>query len=299
MTFRKFKINKRNGKFRTIYAPDDELKQICRGQLNALHDKAKLWDTYGIQHGFMRGKSPVTNALEHRGFAYTLSMDLKDFFDSVKERHIPFAVDTYLFPDGAARQGLPTSPLLANIAAHGMDQRIMSFQKRYRNFINFVYTRYADDLTFSSNSREMINMLSKLVPAIATNYGFAVNESKTKIQSAHSGRRMITGIAVDANIHVPRNVKRRLRAMKHQLDRGFSGKTLSVICKRQSELKKKGRELELRAILKNAYNGLVEWSHFTTPIVAIDKKLQTQNKIQEKISLQPVNKMPYFRKILI
>lgn len=132
------------------------------------------------------------------------------------------------FPDGAARQGLPTSPALANIAACKMDAEIYSMLPQAdhvptRIFGMFeqgaghvAYTRYADDMTFSCNSFDRIKSLMALVPRIAERHGFTVKASKTKVQWAGAGRRMITGIAVDSKIHPSRNTKRRHRAAVHQ-----------------------------------------------------------------------------------
>jgi hypothetical protein len=120
------------------------------------------------------------------------------------------------FPDGAARQGLPTSPALANIAARNLDNEILKLRGSGRFGKLFVYTRYADDLTFSFDNIYLAETLMKKVPQIVESQGFRINPTKTKLQWAGAGRRMITGVAVDKTIHVPREIKRRIRAAKHQ-----------------------------------------------------------------------------------
>lgn len=299
MRYTVFRISKRNGKFRTIYSPDPGLKQWCRTLLPGLMRSAEKLDVHKIQHGFTSGRSPVTNAAAHAGFQYTLTMDLENFFDTVTPSHLPSEWrNPGMFPDGAARQGLPTSPALANIAASGMDSGIMALQRKYRSFRNFIYTRYADDLTFSSNSWDMIVELRKNVPVIIEKHGFKVNPSKTKIQCSKSGRRMITGIAVDASLDIPRKVKRRLRAMKNQLDTGFRGRTLKLLAARQKSLMlRHGRDVGLRAILVGAYNGLVEWSYLTPP----EKQSKVTTNTTQKIAppTQTIRNIPYYRKIMV
>jgi hypothetical protein len=216
---RVFSISKRNGKRRTIYAPNDSEKESLRGLLPQLNAAAMAADVAGVQHGFQPGRSPVTNALRHVGYTYTLSFDLENFFESVTAQQVPEEFrDPQCFPDGAARQGLPTSPPLANLAAAAMDAEILSRNPRGR-FVNqrFVYTRYADDLTFSFNEERLIGTLKRIVPEIVQRHGFAINASKTKLQCAAAGLRHVTGIAVgERGIQPTREIKRRLRAARHQ-----------------------------------------------------------------------------------
>lgn len=184
--------------------------------------------TAGPVHGFVSGRSPATNALQHLSFSYTLSMDLSDFFDSVTPEMLPEVLRFMeCFPDGAARQGLPTSPALANLAARPMDAEILSMLPNPNALIErmfslfdtdtrVVYTRYADDLCFSSNTFSYLKSLPPKIEAIAKRHGFTVNKAKTRMQWAGAGRRMITGVAVDSKLHTPRHIKRRIRAATHQ-----------------------------------------------------------------------------------
>ncbi|MGB6018309.1 MAG: reverse transcriptase domain-containing protein, partial [Sulfurimonadaceae bacterium] len=122
------------------------------------------------------------------------------------------------FIDGISRQGLPTSPLIANLAFLKLDKMIKSAIAE--EGVYTVYTRYADDLIFSFNHKEFAETLEKLVEKIVTDGGFLLNRKKTKLQSAKSGRRMITGIGVDENdIYPTRKLKRRIRAAVHQKNR--------------------------------------------------------------------------------
>ncbi|SDG49079.1 Reverse transcriptase (RNA-dependent DNA polymerase) [Thermoanaerobacter thermohydrosulfuricus] len=211
-------IPKRNGEYRTIYVPDKKEKQKFKNLLGELNRKAKNILSNAV-HGFVPGRSPVTNALAHVGYEYTISFDLEDFFDTVT----PEKVSKYLtkeeketvFVDGAARQGLPTSPVVANLAAADMDKAILKWIKKTQK--NIVYTRYADDLTLSFNEPELIPVIKDKIPEIVKRNGFKINEKKTRVQAAIAGRRIICGIAVDKNgIYPTREVKRRLRAALHQ-----------------------------------------------------------------------------------
>ncbi len=225
------KIPKRAGQFRTIYVPNVAERIVLNEHLQKIKLVAEGVNIVGggIQHGFQPARSPTTNALQHVNYQYTLTMDLKDFFDSVTPDMVPETIRfPECFPDGAARQGLPTSPALANIAACKMDAEICELLPQFnknpmRIFslfdqadANVAYTRYADDLTFSTNTFDRIKFFMAVVPRIAERHGFEVKASKTKVQWAGAGRRMITGVAVDSKLHAPRSTKRRLRAAKHQ-----------------------------------------------------------------------------------
>jgi len=213
-----FKIPKRNGEFRTIYAPSRKEKLELRRLLDGIEHKVRKVSKGSTIQGFTLGRSPVTNALQHIGYSYTVSFDLKDFFDSVTPDKLNGKLTEderkLVFVDGAARQGLPTSPAVANLSAIPLDTAILKFFNKHSKG---VYTRYADDLTFSYNEEGLTKMLMYEVPKIVSRSGFKVNENKTSFQDAKSGRRLITGVGVgQKDIHPTRAVKRKLRAAKHQ-----------------------------------------------------------------------------------
>lgn len=285
-------IPKGNGKFRRIHVPDKDEMARLRVLVPALTQRMVEADKSGVMHGFFPGRSCVTNAMQHRGYRFTLKFDLKDFFDTVKASMVKdswhhaenfeecwireplsdlqfgqqvwykahagvpllegrvkskhLTQDAYFVVyncngewnnfhnytaeltdactlrtseqvNGYAGQGLPTSPILANIAAAKMDEQIVKLSRRAGRFDNrFAYTRYADDLTFSFNDQRLVAVLKDAVPRIVAECGFVLNEKKTRLQCADYGRRMVTGIAVDDQVHSRRETKRRLRAAKHQ-----------------------------------------------------------------------------------
>ncbi len=244
---------KTKGETRQIYAPTKKEKGKFRALLPELNQIA-LDNCGGCVHGFMPGKSPVTNAKEHIGYQYTLSFDLKDFFDSVRIK----MVDEYFggvyrgienvyrdetmkyFINERAYQGLPTSPQIANLAAIKMDERLMevcqgvpipfmrnpvgdtpniSDSKIYSEEIR--YTRYADDLSFSFNSYAVYENFIIEIPRIVSAFGFTINPAKTRLQSAKFGNRVITGVSVGkTDISVPRRIKRRIKLAKYQKNEG-------------------------------------------------------------------------------
>jgi hypothetical protein len=234
-------IPKKSGGFRTIYVPNEEEKKTFREKLPYLHELQAKYCNPRIVHGFSKGHNIVTNAMQHVGKQYTTCFDIKDFFDSVSiwlvhrvlvqtnllnstekvMEHGDGFIEQFgfCFIEGAARQGLPTSPLLANIAASSIDSQILKFINALVNE-TIIYTRYADDLTFSYDDPCVKDMLLRRIPSLLLEESFEINEKKTRTMSAKKGRRIITGIAVgEKDIYVPRRIKRKLRAAIHNKNR--------------------------------------------------------------------------------
>lgn len=232
------KPKKKRGEYRTIYCPSKKEKQKFRDILSDLEncffaqEKKILGETKNIIiHGFVPNRSIITNAECHCGFDYTINFDLQDFFDTVSPQNVkdllPQDIINQCFIDLAPRQGLPTSPLIANIAALKLDRAILRFIGK-RN-LDVVYTRYADDLSFSYTEQTNKDFISKNdqekslheflirnIPNIISKNGFKSNKRKIHFQSSKFGRRNITGIKVDEKIHPSREIKRKIRAAHHQ-----------------------------------------------------------------------------------
>jgi hypothetical protein len=221
----KIKIPKKTkGEFRTIYIPDENTKKELRSLLSSLENNLKAMERNGnipnnVIHGFVSKRSAVTNAIQHIGFNYTLSMDLEDFFDNVKVSHveglIPKEIIEKVFVDGSPRQGLPTSPLVCNIAALKIDIAFLKFLKK--GDFKAVYTRYADDISISFNDKNLFELFKSKMKEITRRAGFKIKEAKTRLQSQSYGNREVTGVMVgEKGISVSRKYRRRMRATLHQ-----------------------------------------------------------------------------------
>ena len=175
----RYAVPKRGGQGeRIILAPRRELKALHRRVLHGIVAKVPVAAT---THGFVAGRSTLSNASEHAGKGVVLKLDLKDFFPSVTFRRVrglftalgysyavastlallcteydrqPFERDgeQYFISVGPRHlvQGAPSSPGLANLIAWRLDRRLAGLATKR----GFTYTRYADDLTFSGDSAE-------------------------------------------------------------------------------------------------------------------------------------------------
>ena len=168
-------------------------------------------------HGFVNGKSIKTNAFEHISKQIILSVDIKNFFETITDKMVSDALQQIGFQkeisksiskittvNGKLVQGFNTSPTLANIVVHQMDLKLMELSDK-----DISYTRYADDLYFSTNS-----MLpnQKEIEQIINSFGFELNASKTKIMK-RGQEQFVTGLTAFDNIYprIPKRIKRNLR----------------------------------------------------------------------------------------
>lgn len=115
--------------------------------------------------------------------------------------------------DGRLPQGAPTSPAISNIVCKPLDLIFSGISERY----NMKYSRYADDLIFSSDS-DMIYKVIPIIKSIITKFGLVVNEKKVKVLKKHQ-RQTVTGLVVNAEgkTSVRRRNRMNLRAYIHQI----------------------------------------------------------------------------------
>lgn len=251
---------KTKGEFRTVVVmTPDEKRANKQSLISAQITHTKF--IHECSHGFVRGRNAVSNALAHVKFRYSLCLDLKDFFDSVKPHHVEklFGAKTkdFFYKDRAA-QGMPSSPFIANLAARGMDEGI------HRQLPpETVYTRYADDLTVSFNDISLYLKIKNVISSNAGKNGFKINKKKTRLLDGEFYNRIITGVSIKQNAHkedfenplVPtRQSKRKLRAVNHRIKK--TGTKIHFAAKNEKSCK------ELYASyrnLKNVRGGLAEW----------------------------------------
>ena len=231
-----FGILKKDGNIRTIKAPSGELKSIQKKLASKLEScQRNIWTGIGVNsniaHGFKKGKSIVTNAQIHRNKKYILNIDLQDFFDSFhfgrvrgffeKNRNfaLPIEVATVVAQltcfEGCLPQGAPTSPIITNLICQILDNRLLKLAKRYK----LDYTRYADDLTFSTNDKAFVERKDEFLCAIQKEIeraGFKINEKKTRLVYKDSQQK-VTGLVVNQKVNVAQDYYRKTKAMAHSL----------------------------------------------------------------------------------
>lgn len=229
--YRQFVIPKKNGTDRVIDAPHDTIRILQRKLLRVLRLVAR---PHGASYGFVVDRSIVTNATPHIHKAQILNLDLENFFPSInfgRVQHlftsIPFGVGysaaTVLAQlcckDGSLPQGAPTSPIVANMICYRLDGELkkLAIDKKW------FYTRYADDITFSTWSNALPMQLATRgadgsvtagdeVRRIIESNWFKINEAKVRLQTRQE-RQVVTGLSVNQFPNVERSFIRTTRAM--------------------------------------------------------------------------------------
>jgi len=222
--YQRFEIPKRSGGSRTILAPDPDLKRLQRRILRRLLDRLRV---HPAATGFERGCSIAHNARRHVGQAVVVKLDIQDFFPSTTTKRInrffrrlgwgrrarQRLVRLCTF-EGGLPQGAPTSPRLSNLVNHRLDARLDGLARSF----GAVYTRYADDLTFSFAEEPRPNTVSFLivrVDRILREHGYRPHRrKKCHVRRRHQSQR-VTGLVVNERVALPREVRRRLRAIEH------------------------------------------------------------------------------------
>ena len=243
--YNKFSIPKSGGGERRICAPVDSLKTLQRQLADVLYEcRVEIDrdnDRRPLSHGFRRDLSIITNARQHKRRRYVLNLDLQDFFPTfnfgrvrgfflrnnsfkLNDKVATLIAQIACFENGLP-QGSPCSPIIADLIAHLLDVRLAQLAKRH----GLTYSRYADDLTFSTSQRifppsiaapiiadspewALGNALSKAIQSA----GFIVNPAKTRMQFRTS-RQLVTGLTVNAKVNIRPEYYGWARAMCHRL----------------------------------------------------------------------------------
>lgn len=241
--YRRFDLPKKTGGVRTISAPMPRLKRAQYWVLDQILVKVPCHDA---AHGFMPGRSIVSNAAPHCAQAVVINLDLKDFFPSI---HFPRIKGVFqglgyaesvasllallcsenvcdelevdgerFFVGGKGRervlpQGAPTSPMLTNILCRKLDRRLQGLAHK----LGFTYTRYADDLTFSASDEgaTRVGSLLRQVHHVLRSEGFTPHPDKQRVMR-QGARQEVTGVVVNAKPSVSRTERRQLRAALHR-----------------------------------------------------------------------------------
>ncbi len=250
--YRRFLLPKKTGGHRLISAPMRRLKTAQRWVLTHILDKVTLHEA---AHGFRRGRSIVSNARPHVGADVVINLDLKDFFPSISQPRVKGVFKSLGYSEAVATtlslvctepeideveldgqtfyvargmrhlpQGSPASPGVTNLLCRRLDARLAGLALA----LGFVYTRYADDMTFSARGLAagslQVGKLLRGVTDIVQHEGFTVHPSKTRVM--RRGRQQeVTGVVVNDRLSVDRETLRKFRATLYQVEKdGPEGK---------------------------------------------------------------------------
>jgi RNA-directed DNA polymerase len=247
----RFQIPKKTGGVRAISAPLPRLKQAQQWILDNILERIIL---HPSAHGFRRGRSIVTNAQPHVGALVVINLDLENFFPSISYRRVKGVFCSLGYSEAVATilglictepditqiemdgrsyyisqterrlpQGAPSSPALTNLLCRRLDRRLHGLAESRE----FIYTRYADDLTFSTTNSEKLRDIGNIlqgVGSIVAHEGLTVHPDKTRVLR-QSQQQEVTGVVVNEKLNVDRTILKKFRAALYQIEKdGLAGK---------------------------------------------------------------------------
>ncbi|MDH2347259.1 retron Ec67 family RNA-directed DNA polymerase/endonuclease [Bradyrhizobium sp. SSUT77] len=239
--YSEFEIPKRAGGVRRIKAPAPKLKALQRRLANFLYVCLAEIEKSGaprrpLSHGFARSLSIVSNASTHKRRRYVLNLDLRDFFETINfgrvrgilmrdrrfelEPKVATVIAQIACHDNSLPQGSPCSPVLSNIVGHLLDIRLVRLAKQHK----CTYSRYADDITFSTSRANFPPELAaqagaagewQLGPLLTSEIqraGFSIHNEKTRMQ-VRGSRQLTTGLLVNEKVNIRPEYYRTTRSM--------------------------------------------------------------------------------------
>ena len=230
--YREFRIPKKKGGARIISAPEVNIKKLQK-TLNFFLQAVYLMKKPACSHGFILNNNAtnktyniVSNAAVHANKKFVMNIDIENFFPNISAKRIYelFKSDIFGFNETVSialsllctykkqlPTGAPTSPVLSNFICLDLDNSLMEICSD----LEINYTRYADDLIFSSDNYSYLDEdIIHVVKSTIVNHGFIINEKKFRIQSRHR-QQNVTGIVVNKKVNVDRKYIRNLRAVLH------------------------------------------------------------------------------------
>lgn len=233
--YRSFPLRKKDGTPRDIDTPRTYLKVIQWWILDNILNHVEIADNV---FGFVAGRSAVQNAMFHFGAAHVLNVDIKQFFPSITIDQVRAIFSSLGYEadvsdmfadlcclDNRVPQGAPTSPALANLVLRNLDKELSGIALQ----AGHKYSRYADDLTFSSSDRIEAAFLGSVQAAVERE-GFNLKPEKTRF-SGMEGRMEVTGVVINEKMQPSRVWRKRTRATLHTLGKSarLTRKNLSYL----------------------------------------------------------------------
>lgn len=221
--YKRFYIDKKDGTKREILNPSYSMKMLQRWILENILYKVLVSEA-SVAYKKGSGHSTKKNAELHKKSLYIMKLDISNFFHSISRQRVYYLFKRIgynkLISNTFANictykdylpQGAVTSAYLSNIICYKLDRRLLGFCGRR----DIIYSRYADDLTFSCDNKDILKKLKAVIYEIIIDEGFEINEKKTRFLSPKS-RKRITGITVNnGNLKAPKEMKKKVRAMIH------------------------------------------------------------------------------------
>lgn len=245
LKYAEFEIPKKGGGTRTIKAPTPKLKKLQKHLAHLLYacleEIEKDRRSSPVSYGFRKAATIMDNAKNHKCRRYVLNLDLENFFPTFNfgrvrgfflkdrsfelEEQVATTIAQIACDGEALPQGSPCSPVISELIGQVLDLRLLKFARKH----GVRYSRYADDITFSTNQKDFPTALAVQDPEdlsvwelgndlvqVIEGAGFRINDNKTRVHWRGS-RQMVTGLVVNKKVNIRSEYYRKAKAMSHSL----------------------------------------------------------------------------------
>lgn len=293
MYYKKVQTPKKDGTFRNLACPSKTLKAIQAWILRNILDPLSVSPS---ATAFKKETTIKFNVERHSDNQFFLCLDISNFFESIPQKkitsffkalgynkHIALILSNLCTYEGSLPQGGVTSPALSNLINTKLDKRISGYCSKK----NIVYSRYADDFTFSSNNPNKLIQAQNIIKKIINDEDYQINEKKTRFIRPGNSKK-ITGLIIsdDKKIGIGRKQKKILRAKIHQY---FLNDQLTSQEKEELENHIEGWISYLKGIDYNSFKHIQKWQkEFSMKAKRKRRKKdieETEKKLQELLSI--------------
>ncbi|MEM7571697.1 MAG: reverse transcriptase family protein [Bacteroidota bacterium] len=293
--YRRYRIPKKTaGTFRQIEDPEPHLKALLR-KLNRDLQAVYYFQRSPAAYGFLVNptddpdpRNILSNAQRHLGCDWLMNLDMRDFFHLIDREDVEklFRMAPFNFPKLTARRlgglctyegrlpmGAPTSPILSNYYSHPLDVQL----EKYAASKEWTYTRFADDITFSSRQTPIFYEDLYRINDWVENFDLALNPTKSVIHGPDRNDKEVTGLVVgDTQVHLSAEFLEKVRTGIKQLDAVINTKYLMPSGRRKTTAWVKEVEQRVR--------GLVQ---FAQKVLPDDDPLQVELENDFEEALEP------------
>ncbi|MEZ5041960.1 MAG: reverse transcriptase family protein [Saprospiraceae bacterium] len=269
-----YSIPKRSkkGEVRNIYWPNSQqLNTILKITSRFL---SSIYSPTNVVHGFVKKKGIKTNAQQHLECNILCKIDLENFFEQIDMADISYALQNLGVEEDIANiiskictikgnliQGFNTSPIISNIISIELDAKLEDYCKQN----NITYTRYADDMSFSSKG-DKIDL--EPIIEIISKCGFKINDGKTRVLK-RGFYQSVTGLTVFDNTipRIPKRIKRNLRLESYYINKfGIKNHAIRSLANRGEYNKNPNAEEDLKNEINRIRERFEGWISFSRGI---------------------------------
>jgi hypothetical protein len=235
--YRKFRVRKHSGGYREIVQPAPGVKIVQKWLSMTLLSKMPV---HSAATAYRKGCSIRANAHLHRKYRYSVRLDFEKFFPSISSADLfeaicqtsQASIQRFVLPewqriielacfDASKRLpiGYSTSPEISNAVMHSFDDRVARLlQDKRASFGEAIFSRYADDIVFSTDVRGACKTFAEDLGALARAHkspALALNLAKTRLMSRGAGTSLVTGLRLgyQGNVTLHRRYKDGVRLM--------------------------------------------------------------------------------------